>query len=120
MVKRAKNVMAIVRKGDDGMNTTERAYAMKLEAERIDGTITTWRFEPLKFRIGKACFYTPDFEVVTKDGHLEYHEVKGRWMEDARVKIKVAASQYSDRRFVAVQWKKRVWVFEEIGAAAKV
>jgi hypothetical protein len=35
------------------------------------------------------------------DGVLEMHEVKGFWQDDARVKIKVAASIYPFR-FVAV------------------
>ena len=36
------------------------------------------------------------------DGALEMHEVKGHWMEDARVKMKVAADMYPFR-FIAVQ-----------------
>ena len=107
--------MARVRVGSDGMNTTERAYADRLELLRRAGEIRCWRFEPVKFRLAKGTYYTPDFEVITDGGELEYHEVKGFWRDDARVKIKVAARLFDDRRFVAVQWVKRVWQFEEIG-----
>ena len=40
--------------------------------------------------------------AVGRDGILEMHEVKGFWQDDARVKIKVAASIYPFR-FVAVK-----------------
>jgi hypothetical protein len=96
------------------MNKTERAYADRLELLKRAGEIRTWRFEPVKFRLGHTCWYCPDFEVVTKSGELEYHEVKGFWRDDARVKIKTAASMYRDRAFIAVQWKKKAWVFEPI------
>lgn len=36
-------------------------------------------------------FYSPDFIVPALDC-IEVHEVKGHWEDDARVKIKVAAS----------------------------
>ena len=105
------------------MNKTERDYSLKLDADRQDGLISHWRFEPLKFRIGPAgsgtaCYYTPDFEVVLQDGLLEYHEVKGRWMDDARVKIKAVARLFRDRRFIAVTRKPAKqgggWNVEEI------
>ena len=44
----------------------------------------------------------PDFAVLPADGVLEIHEVKGFWQDDARVKIKVAASLYPFR-FVAMK-----------------
>lgn len=96
------------------MNKTERAYADDLELRRLAGEILRWRFEPLKFRIGHACFYTPDFEVVLPDGTVQYHEVKGFWRDDARVKIKAVASLFNDRHFQAVQKAGMGWKVEEI------
>lgn len=95
-------VMARAVKNRDGMNKTEAAYANILWLHQQTGDVRTYRFEAIKFRIGSSCFYTPDFEVVTGDGHLEYHEVKGFWDPKARVKIKAAASMFPDRLFVAV------------------
>jgi hypothetical protein len=96
------------------MNKTEQAYSEHLEALRLAGELRAWRFEPLKFRIGRGCYYTPDFEVITAEGYLEYHEVKGWWRDDARVKIKAVASLFPDRRFIAVQKSKAGWKVEEI------
>ena len=103
-----------------GMNKTEQAYADLLELRKRAGEIHGYRFEPLKFNLGSACFYTPDFEVVLPDGVLEYHEVKGFWRDDARVKIKAVARQFSDRLFVVVMKKAKKhgggWEREEIRA----
>lgn len=100
------------------MNGTEAEYATLLEANRLAGEIRSWRFERIRFVLADRCTYTPDFEVVLPDGTLEYHECKGFWRDDARVKIKVAAREFADRRFIAVQKrpKKRGggWDVEEI------
>jgi len=45
-------------------------------------------------------------------GDIECHEVKGFWRDDARVKIRVAASLYPFR-FVAVTKTKGGWDIEE-------
>lgn len=84
------------------MNKTEAAYAKHLEAKQHAGLILWWHFEGLKFRLADNTFYTPDFAVLAADGVLEMVEVKGFWQDDARVKIKVAASLYPIR-FVAVK-----------------
>jgi len=43
--------------------------------------IERWEFEPQTFEFSKikkgTRFYTPDFKIYFKDGHVEYHEVKG-------------------------------------------
>jgi len=51
--------------------------------------------------------------VKNANGDLDGKELKGFWTEHAGVKIKVTASLYPFR-FVAVQYKKKQWVFEEI------
>lgn len=76
------------------MNGYERDYAQHLEARRQAGEIREYYFEALKLRIGRACFYTPDFLVVRADDVVELHEVKGFWEEDARVKVKAVAALY--------------------------
>jgi hypothetical protein len=65
-----------------------------------------YKFEGLKLRLADNTFYTPDFVVMAADGVLECHEVKGHWQDDARVKIKVAASLYPFR-FFAVKKQTR-------------
>ncbi|WGR74320.1 MULTISPECIES: DUF1064 domain-containing protein [unclassified Bradyrhizobium] len=78
------------------MNKTEAKYAEHLKS--IEGTVIAWsKFEAVKLRLADNTFYTPDFAVMLLDGTMEMHEVKGFWEDDARVKIKVAASLYPFR-----------------------
>ena len=99
------------------MNKTEEAYAAFLEAEKCRGPILFYRFEALKLRLADNTFYTPDFMVMTKDGVLECHEVKGFWRDDARAKTKIAADMYPFR-FYAVKALPRSkgggWEVEEL------
>lgn len=94
------------------MNGTESKYALHLEAKRIAGEIFAYSFETITLKLADGCRYTPDFVVINRELEIEFHEVKGFWQDDARVKIKVAASKFPFR-FVGVQYKKREWVFEE-------
>jgi len=94
------------------MNQTEAAYGRLLETRKIAGEVLWYAFEGLKFRLADNCFYTPDFAVMLADGALEAHEVKGRWEDDARVKIRVA-SRLFPIRFVAVRYAKKAWSLEE-------
>lgn len=100
------------------MNKTEQAYADHLQHLLDAGTITEFSFEPEKLRLAKKTFYTPDFRVQLPNGEIEFHEVKGFWEDDARVKIKVAAENHP-YRFVAVQKKAKKdgggWKYEFFG-----
>ncbi len=84
------------------MNKTEAAYADFLEMRRRCDEIWWFKFEAIKLRLADNTFYTCDFAVMAADRTLELHEVKGFWQDDARVKIKVAASLYPFR-FIAVK-----------------
>jgi hypothetical protein len=83
------------------MNKTEAAYGLYLEGLKAAGRVQWYRFEGLKLRLADATFYTPDYAVMTDDGVMQCHEVKGYWEDDARVKIKVAAAMYPFE-FIAV------------------
>lgn len=98
-------------------NKTEARYEAYLATLKLAGAITDFMFEPLKLRIGPTwqTSYRPDFGVLTLDGVLEIHEVKGAssskgsiagaWWEDgARDKVKIAAGLFPFR-FVAVHEK---------------
>lgn len=84
------------------MNRTEAAYAAFLDTLILCKDVLWWKFEAAKLRLADNTFYSPDFLVLRADGALECHEVKGHWEDDARVKIKVAASIYP-MQFIAVQ-----------------
>ncbi|RLK56251.1 hypothetical protein BCL79_0634 [Stenotrophomonas rhizophila] len=98
------------------MNKTEAAYAAHLERLRLSGDVEWFRFEGVKLRLADSTFYTPDFAVMSGNGVMEMHEIKGFWTDDARVKIKVAADQYPFR-FIAFKAVAKSrgggWVREE-------
>lgn len=99
------------------MNKLERQYAALLEARRITGEIQSWKYEPFKLRLAKSTFFDIDFSLIFHDGHVELHEVKGHWEDDARVKIKVAAEMFPEFKFFGVRWNRcDGWAFEEFQA----
>ncbi len=112
--------MTIIAKGiprELSMNKTEARYEQYLASLQMGGLVRSYLFEGIKLRLAdKKTFYTPDFFVVMPDMTLECHEVKGFWQDDARVKIKVAASLFPFR-FIAVKAQSKKagggWEFEE-------
>jgi hypothetical protein len=94
------------------MNKLETTYMNILERRKLAGEIVSYRYEAIKFRLAKNTFYTPDFMVVYED-RIEFHETKGFWEEDARIKIKMAAEMYPEFIFFGVQFKSPRWIFEE-------
>lgn len=102
------------------MNKTEIAYAAVLEGLKRAGLVQWYRFEGLKLRLADKTFYTPDFAVMRDDGVIECHECKGFWMDDAKVKIKVAAEMYPFRFMAAKQRAKKAgggWEYQVFGGA---
>jgi hypothetical protein len=83
-----------VRRESGQMNGLEKKYAKRLESLKAAGEILEWHFEAVKLRLAPATFYTPDFLVMLADCTIELHETKGYWEEDAKVKVKVAASLF--------------------------
>jgi hypothetical protein len=94
------------------MNKTESAYDLHLKELHHTGDVLWHKFEAVKLRLADNTFYTCDFAVLVKSCELEMHEVKGFWQDDARVKIKVAASLYPFK-FIAVTRRKGGWAREE-------
>lgn len=97
------------------MNKTETRYANILQGYVLAGEILRYEFEAFTFRLGDRTRYTPDFMVVRPDHSVEFHEVKGSYIwEDARVKVKAAASRFNCFKFILAQWKKGQWNITEI------
>jgi hypothetical protein len=98
------------------MNRTEAAYDQHLELRQRAGEIAWRRFEGIKLRLADNTFLTPDFAVMLTSGELELHEVKGFWEDDARAKMKIAASMYPIRLIAVTRALKRAgggWAVEE-------
>lgn len=98
-----KAMQALGRLKAGELNKTEEAYRQYLEARILAKEIVWYQFEPFTLKLAPKTTYTPDFLVQLASGHLEVHEVKGFWQEDARVKIKVAAQMFPVFKFIAVQ-----------------
>ena len=98
------------------MNKTEAAWCRELELRRRAGEVQWYQYEPMALILAKATRYTPDFIVLTDAGALEAHEVKGFWRDDARAKIKIAATLFPWIRFVAISRGKgrAAWDIESI------
>ncbi len=114
-----KNFYALGRLKLGEMNKTESAYKEYLNSQFITGEVLWYKFEAIKLRLADNTFYSPDFSVLAKDGILEMHEVKGHrmiFMDDAKVKIKVASALYPFRFIAAFPVKKtnmKQWEFDE-------
>lgn len=79
------------------LNKTEQAYSAYLDGLKRAGDILWYKFEGIKLRLADNTFLTVDFSVLTADGFLEMHDVKGSkaiYTDDAKVKMKVAAETY--------------------------
>lgn len=99
-------VQALGRLKTGQKNKTEQAYGEHLEQRRVAGEVAWYKFEGVKLRLADNTFYTPDYAVMLTSGHMEMHECKGHWTDDARVKIKVAADMYPFR-FLALKVKSK-------------
>lgn len=112
----SKAMYALGRLKAGAMNKTEQAYALHLETHRQAGYVAWFKFEGVKLRLADNTFYSPDFAVMLKSGQMQMHEVKGYWMDDAKVKIKVASELYPFE-FIAVKAKAKKdgggWSVEE-------
>lgn len=100
------------------MNGLEKRYAAHLEYRKAVGEVREYRFEAMKLRLAASTFIDIDFLVWMEDRSIELHEVKGRWEDDARVKIKWAGKDFPWFKVIAVQWDKnrKEWKFEEFAA----
>ncbi len=96
------------------MNGLEADYATHLMLKGL-----AFGFERITLRIGDDCRYTPDFDVLAKDDVLEFHETKGHWRDDAKVKIRVASEKFPQFRFRAFRKLSKKqgggWVEETFG-----
>jgi hypothetical protein len=93
------------------LNKTEAAY---LDYLRASGKYDCILVQAITLKLGDGCRYTPDMFTIDKEGAGVFHEVKGFWRDDARVKIKTAARKFSFCKFVAIQRQKKDWIFEAI------
>jgi hypothetical protein len=84
-------IPAKARRKPGEMNGLESRFVEEWIKPRLrGGEIVWWSYESKTLRLAPALGYTPDFEVQHADGRLAFYETKGRMMEDAWVKMKIA------------------------------
>lgn len=110
MRQRRDNALGRLKSGV--MNQTEAAYAQELELRRRAGDIRLYLFESVTMKLAPDTRYTPDFMVMNASGEIEFHEVKGFWRDDARVKVKVAYEKFPFRFFVVTRKSGKFSVVE--------
>jgi hypothetical protein len=104
------SVQALGRLAPGAMNKTEAAYAGELEALQRRGLVSWWRFEAATLKLAPDLRLTPDFLVMACDGRIYSVDVKGSkhvYTDDAKAKMKMAASIYPWPFFVAIPKPKR-------------
>lgn len=90
------------------MNKTEAAFASEvLEPLKWAGKLKDYKYESIKLRLASGAWYTPDFDCYRIDGWLMFYEVKGFIREASLVRIKVAAEQHPQHKFVMVFKRKK-------------
>lgn len=91
-------------KDESKLNKTERAYLAVLRAQY--GNV---RIQSITLKLADDCRFTPDFSYI-KDGRMILVDVKGFQREDALIKIKMAAREYSElAEFQIVKKTKNGW-----------
>ena len=98
-VKAAKRARWRPSKTKGVMNATEKRFESSvLRTLQLTGEISSWQYEPAKWRYGTdfKATYTPDFMVLRADGMIEMIDVKGSggWEAATRNKIKACAEKY--------------------------
>lgn len=90
----SKRLYALGRLKSGVMNRTEAEYSRLLESLRTSGEVLWWAFEGITLKLAEGSRYTPDFFLMRSDGTLECHEVKSRWIGDAKTKMRIAAEKF--------------------------
>lgn len=96
-----------------GMNKTEQARAIELEALRRTGQIADWWYEGVTLKLADDCRLTLDFLIQETDGTLRFEETKGFMREDAKIKYRVASKMFPFPIRVLVKSKNGGWDVED-------
>lgn len=108
------------------MNKIEAEYWQRLQADARRGIIRDIGYQRITLKLGQDCRYTPDFDFVDAHDVMTLVEVKaGRKdkatgavkafsMDDSTVKLKTAAAQFPQIKFVLAWAYKGVWDSKEI------
>ncbi len=102
-------------KAKRGMNRTEQAYSLVLEARRAAGEIVWWGYEAVRLKLASGAWFKPDFCVKMPDGQIQFHEAKGFMREAANLRLKVANELYPFAFFL-VRREAGSWDIRQVGS----
>jgi hypothetical protein len=99
---------------DNCDNATERRYLAHLDLQYKGGEVAAYIWKPGSLSLAKGLTYRPDALVVTNDGYLEIHEVKGFWQDTAKAKWKMCKEKFWMIPLVLIKWdaKAKTWAIE--------
>jgi hypothetical protein len=92
------------------LNKTEAAYLQLLRTFNYKYL----GIQNITLKLADDCRYSCDFNFIDGVGLWHFHEVKGFFRDDAKVKIKVAARLFPMFHFCVVRKTKEGWDFTEV------
>lgn len=94
------------------INQLESDFLLYLKTYAVAGKIKS---QAITLVLANGCRYTPDFCVFGHENQLIAYEVKGPFFrDDAKVKLKVAASVFPEIEFVLAERKNGAWTETKI------
>jgi len=113
-----ERLFALGRLAEGERNKTERKFEDHLTAAKLAGEILWFTFEAIKLKLAPHTFLTVDFAVLpAATMRLTLIDVKGAKaivQEDARVKMRVAASMFPFAFQFAYPARDGGWQYEDI------
>jgi hypothetical protein len=100
-------------------NRTESEYEdLHLRTRQAAGEVACWWYEGITLKLAHDTRFTIDYFVLLTNGEMEAVEVKGGMIrDDAKVKLKVAATMFPFRFYLAQKLPKKRgggWHIEEV------
>jgi hypothetical protein len=110
------------------LNRLEERYAKHLTLRKAVGEVIAFWPHGITLLLGWDSRYTPDQLVQAADGVLEIHETKpsadgakirkgGGKTNDSVAKLRIAASMFPFRAYLAYETGRDVWVVTRVGPA---
>jgi hypothetical protein len=90
---------------EERLNKLEKSYLAHLRA--LD--VPNLRVQQITLKLADDCRLTCDFTYVDASGRLVFVDTKGWQREDALLKMKFAARQFTEFRFVIVTKENGLW-----------
>lgn len=95
----------------------EQLYAAHLDTLKMLGRVTSYAYEPDTLVCAGGTKYRPDFRVVASDGSEAYHEVKGYFRPQDKVRVREALA-VSPLDVILVTRERGAWTYHRLARVA--